>query len=417
MIRSIRLTQWVAYLQVLTFWLLTASLPFRIAPFQRVIMIISGVFFLLDYGINRRWQGWKWDNNKWFYVILIAYYLLIPIWHFADDVSTPRFDFVLQERAPFLLLGIIGLLGLSKEIRLKPIVYVMAGTCFAVSMYAILRGAGFSYFLLPLSQQTEAFKTARIAYVASHMQFNLYLNVTLVFVFWLVSKNKLKRGEKIAAGLLSLWIFYLLCITEGRVGLGTGLLLVALFAAIVSLRYGWKVFLSVVTVYACLAALILMNNSRLTSDKLEHEPRWLIWEADWRIITEKPILGHGVCDAKEALIREAKENGELSEFYTRRLTQVYNGNYQKVQPHNAFFEAWMEFGLTGLAMLILIFLYPMQMFPRRSRPYCCLIVFCFVIQSFFDSFFAPLLYCLSILLLTSRSAISEGSESQKPAQS
>ncbi|HCS88163.1 MAG TPA: hypothetical protein DIW30_07170 [Bacteroidales bacterium] len=416
MIRSILYTRWVAYLQVFTFWLLTASLPFRIAPFQRVIMIVAGVFFLLDYVINKRWQGWEWNNNRWFYVILIAYYLLIPIWHLADDVSTPRFGFVLQERVPFLLCGIIGLLGLSKEIRLKPIVYVMLATCFAASMYAILREAGFSYFLLPLSQQTEIFRLARINYVASHMQFNLYLNVTLVFVFWLVSKNKLKRGEKIAAGLLSLWIFYLLCITEGRVGLGTGLLLVALFVAIVSFRYGWKVFLPVVTVYACLAALILMNNNRLTPDNLEHEPRWLIWETDLRLITEKPILGYGVCDAKEALIREAKEDGELSEFYTRRLTQVYNGNYQKVQPHNAFFEAWMEYGLTGLAMLILIFLYPLQMFPRRIRPYCCLIVLCFVIQSCFDSFFAPLLYCLSILLLTSRSAISEGNESQKPAK-
>lgn len=417
MIRSIRITQLAAYLQVLTFWLLTASLVFRISPLQRIIMAVAGVSFVLDYALNKRWQGWKWDNNKWFYIILIAYYLLIPIWHLADDVSTPRFDFVLQERAPFLLLGIIGLLGLSKEIRLKPIVYVMLGTCFAASMYAILRGTGFSYFLLPLSQQTEAFQQVRIDYVASHMQFNLYLNVTLVFVFWLVSKNKLKRGEKAAVALLSVWIFYLLCITEGRVGLGTGLLLVALFVAIVSFRYGWKVFLPVVTAYACMAALILMNNNRLTSDKLEHEPRWLIWEADLRIITEKPISGHGVCDAKEALIREAKENKELSEFYTRRVTQIYNGNYQKVQPHNAFFEAWMEFGLTGLAMLILIFLYPLQMFPRKNRPYSGLIVLCFVLQSCFDSFFAPLLYCLSILLLTSRSAISEGSESQKPAQS
>lgn len=413
MIRFIRFQQWIAYLQVFSFWLLIASLPFRICPLQRIIMASAGVCFLLDYAVNMRWTDWKWNTNKWFYVILIAYYLLIPIWHIADDVTTPRFRFVLEERIPFVLCGIIGLLGLNREVKLKPIVYVMLVSCFAVSLYAILRSTGFSYFLLPLSEQSHVFCHARIDYIASHMLFNIYLNVTLVFVFWLVSRQKLKRYEKILTALLSLWIFYLLCITEGRVGLGTCLLLVAMIVAIVSFRYGWKVFLPVLTVYVCFAALVLMNNNRVTPERLEHDPRWLIWNADLRIISDHPLIGNGVCDAKEALIREAKEDAGLSKFYTQRLEAVYNGNYQKVQPHNAFLEAWMEFGLTGLALLILIFLYPLQMFPRRSRLYCMLIVLCFVIQSCFDSFFAPLLYCLSILLLTSRSAISEQIGSEK----
>ncbi len=414
--RSISFRRLLAYMQVLTLWLLMASLPFRIMPFQRVIMVVAGVFFLLDYVVNRRWQGWCWGVNKCFWLILIVYYLFIPLWHLADEQLTPRLSFVLEERAPFLLCGIIGLAGLSKDVKLKPIVYVMLLSSFAVSWYVILRGIGFSYFLMPLHEQSIAFTEARIQYVASHMQFNLYLNITLVFVFWLLTQNKLKRWEIVTVVGLSLWIFYLLCITEGRVGLGTSLLLIALFVAIFSFRFGWKVYVPVLTAYICFAALVLMNNNRITSDCLEREPRWKIWKSDWQIISESPILGHGVCDAKEALIYKAKNDSCLSAFYVPHIQYMQKGNFQKVQPHNAFLEAWMEFGVLGLALLVVIFLYPLQMFPRKSRPYCLLVVVCFVIQSCFDSFFAPLLYCLCILLLTSRSAIFEESEPQKPVE-
>ncbi len=413
---SIPFRRLLAYLQVLTFWLLMASLPFRIMPFQRVIMVVAGVFYLLDYVVNRRWQGWCWGINKFFWLLCIVYYLFIPLWHLADEQLTPRLSFVLEERAPFLLCGIIGLLGLSKDVKLKPIVYVMLLSCFAVSWYIILRGTGFSYFLKPLPEQSLAFMDARILYVASHMQFNLYLNITLVFVFWLLTQNKLNRWEIVAVVALSLWIFYLLCITEGRVGLGTCLLLVALFVAIFSFRFGWKVYTPILAAYICFAALVLMNNNRVTSDCLEHEPRWLIWQSDWHIISESPIWGHGVCDAKEALIYEAKNDERLSAFYVPHIHDKQKGDFQKVQPHNAFLEAWMEFGVLGLAVLVIIFLYPLHLLPRKSRPYCMLVVLCFVIQSCFDSFFAPLLYCLCILLLTSRSAISEESASQKPAE-
>lgn len=416
MMRSVRFPQLIAYLQVFTFWLLIASLIFYICPFQRVIMLVAGVFFLLDYAVNKRWADWKWGINKGLWVIMIIYYLFIPLWHLMDDTLTPRFSFVLQERAPFILCGVIGLMGLSREVRLKPIVYVMLGSCVLVSWYTILCGVGFSYFLLPLTEQSVAFTEARKAFVAPHMHFNLYLNLTLVFAFWLLMQKKLQRWEKVVVVVASLWVFYLLCISEGRVGLGTSLMLVALFVAIFAFRFGWKVLTPVLALYVCFAGLVMMNHHRLTAEHLEHEPRWLIWKADWRVISESPILGNGVCDAKEMLIHEAKTDEELSVFYVNRIENEKKGNYQMVQPHNAFLEAWMEFGVLGLAMLVVIFLYPLQMLPRRNRPYCLLVIACFGLQSCFDSFFSPLLYGICILLLTSRSAMAEETSVQRLEQ-
>ncbi len=396
----------ITLLQVFSLWLLIVSLSFRIGLFPRIAMIVAGVLFVTEYVVNKRWQTWKWDRNKWLYVVMIAYYLLIPIWHVFSDTQTAHFSFVMGERLSFVLCGIIGLCGLNKAVKLTHVAYVMLLTVVVTSLYIIFRGTGVAFFTSSLAEQSALFCANRILYVHSHMAYNLYMNITLIFAFYLLLTQDFKRSIRIALILCCVWIFYLLCLTEGRVGFMTGLLLVAFQISIVVYRKNWKWLVPVMIVYSIGCALIAMQHDRLKDEMVEEDPRWEIWKSEKAVIEQSTIFGHGVCDARSYLIDNIQQN-ELLKGYCDRIHSVYHGNLFKMQPHNAFLEAWAEFGLIGLGFLLFIFFYPLTMRPSQHRIYVLMIIGCFGLQSMFDSFFAPLLYSLAIILFTSQSAISK----------
>lgn len=406
--------QIISYLQVLSLWILVALLPFRMGVIPRWAMIVAGVLYFIDYGVNKRWIGWRWTKDKWLYVIMIVYYLCIFIWNIGSHTHTSRFSFVLEERLPFVLCGMIGIMGLNKDVKLKHICYVMIVSAVVTSLYIIYHCDG-CFFLQSPMKQSLLFTQSRIQWVNSHMMYNLYLNTTLIFAFYLLTREKISRAIRVLVVLACLWFFYLLCLTEGRVGIITGLILGASFILIYSYKRGLKWFVPILIGYAVLCTGIIAQHQRFTASKIEHEPRWMIWNANIDIIMEKPVIGHGVCDAKELLIEKAiVGDGELQRWYRNRINTVYNGNQNKIQPHNAFLEAWGEFGIVGLCLLFCIFLFPLTMHPKENRIYMLLIIGCFCIQSMFDSFFSPLLYSLAIIFFTSQSETLQANGSQTP---
>ena len=199
-----------------------------------------------------------------------------------------------------------------------------------------------------------------------------------------------------------MWIFYLLCITEGRVGLFTALLIGASFLLAFLYRRGKVLFGVATAVYLAACIVLISQHQRFGSGNVEHDPRWLIWEATLDIIKEKPLTGQGVCDAKEKLTERAVTGeGELQDFYSPRLNE--RNIHRLPHPHNAFLQAWCCFGIIGLATMLFIFIYPLTMRPKRNKIYIVMIVGCFAIQNMTDIFFTPqpLLYSLAIMLFTS----------------
>lgn len=394
--------QIISYLQVLSLWILVALLPFRMGVIPRWAMIVAGVLYFIDYGVNKRWIGWRWTKDKWLYVIMIFYYLCIFIWNIGSRQTNPHFRFVVEERLAFPLCGVIGLLGLSDKVKLKHICYVFIITSLLTSYYIILH-TGLSFFVLPIREQTIHFSAKRIELVNSHMMYNLYLNISLICAFYLFNnKNRyIKRGERIFVLLTSLWIFYILSLSEGRVGFLTSMFLAGAFVLVLLFRINWKAGVPTLILYILLCGLLVSHHTRLTSNHIEHEPRWRIWEKTWNIIEEKPVFGYGVSGARQALIDEIMNDETMVPRHLAMLDKINHGRIYSTQPHNAFLEAWSEFGIIGLVLLLLIFLFPLYTTKRSVYIYVFLIVCCFSVQCMFDSFFSPLLYCLSIVFFTS----------------
>ncbi len=413
-LRKLSIPDIITHLQVLSLWLLVATLPLRFSPFTRTVMIIAGALFICEYIINQRWREWSWSRDKWFYVAMIAFYLYIFIWHIGSDSFTPRFNKALEQRLAFVLCGVIGLLGFNSRIRLRDITWVFIAASILTSLYIIYHSGGFEFFTHTWKKQSYYFALNRIEYINSHMVYNLYLNITLVFAFALLSQRRIRRWTRVFLSLACLWIVYILCLTEGRVGLFTTLVLLILFVFKWLHRYGWKVIVPVLLICGCACTFIMMQNERMTVNHLfKYNPRTVIWEAGWKTVEEAPILGQGVCDARQTLIEKAHESEALMGFWEPYITKKKGGNWYYVHPHNAFLEVWGEFGLIGLFTLLFLLLYPLSMQPKKHRIYLAMIIICFGTQCLFDAFLVPLLYGLSIILFTSQSETSQGNVARK----
>ncbi len=75
--------------------------------------------------------------------------------------------------------------------------------------------------------------------------------------------------------------------------------------------------------------------------------RILIWKEAIHLIKEKPILGHCPGDVNQALLEKYKSEG---------LTGAYQ---KKLNAHNQYLQTTIGLGITGLALLLLIFVLPL----------------------------------------------------------
>ena len=156
------------------------------------------------------------------------------------------------------------------------------------SLYIISGSGGLAFFAHGLKEQSELFTLARIRLVNSHMMYNLYLNVSLIFALYLLRQKDAGRRVRILVIAACLWMFYLLCITEGRIGLFTALLIGATFLLVYVYRRSVKWLAVLIAVYTAAGAALVVLNGRFGEENMKREPRWGIWQVCFEMIKEKP---------------------------------------------------------------------------------------------------------------------------------
>lgn len=108
-----------------------------------------------------------------------------------------------------------------------------------------------------------------------------------------------------------------------------------------------------------LGSIVFLNNPRVTSYFSEnqkntetHTPdhtaieksRLLTWHASILLIKEAPLFGYGAGDANDVLIDRYKEMDYITNYVNK-----YNA-------HNQFLQTWLQTGLLGLIVLVIIFI-------------------------------------------------------------
>ena len=75
----------------------------------------------------------------------------------------------------------------------------------------------------------------------------------------------------------------------------------------------------------------------------EEPTRGLIWQTSWELVKEKPLLGYGVGDAWDVMEQRYLETRDT---------------VAGKMAHNIFLEAWLDVGIMGVVIVILMLLLP-----------------------------------------------------------
>lgn len=394
----------VAYLPVVGFLLLIASLPFHYDWVQRLSLYILGISYPIDYLYNRRWEGWHWTRDKWVYVVMILLFLLTPLWQLFDSTPpTEYYKWQLHQRSAFVWVSVAGLLGFSPHLHTRHVGVVMLLTgiyMFALTLY------GYLSYDLPMWDM-GVFNYYRAHHINSHMVMNLYMNTALIFgALGMEQWNKKRMRYVVAAMMLVVWCFILLI--DGRVGFATSLLLITIF--LVHQCWHRKPVLGVLafTVCAIMSSVLIYFNDRITADKIEGDPRMAIWDYSIRRIAVHPWLGYGLSTNSLEYVEDAYTDQEMYEGFIRRTIEpipefaVQGHTMITHHPHNAFLEYWLENGIFGLLLFIALFVSAACMSFGKKRIYVWAFLLALCIQCQFEpigdhlqpQFIALMLFCL-----------------------
>lgn len=397
----------VSYLPVIGLVCLSSSILFTYGPYQRISLFIFAFAYPLDYICNLRWKQWQWDRNKIVYVLFIAFFLLIPIWHLFDAQYTPILQDTIEKFIPFLFIGICGIMGMTDKFKMEYIVYAMLLTSVGVIVF-ILTLVG-----MPnpdsLNHWVDAFNIKSHEYINTHMVLNLYWNLSIILGLYFLWHSRSRKLWKVLVFICMVPICISLCMTDGRTGTLTfiGTIFFVMLYCISVYRKWWM--MGILFGFIIGSCTFLMQRHRFVAATHEKDTRVYIWDVSIDMIKEKPLLGYGVCSARSEFVERGMSDDDFYNRYANPLVSYLKSRNLKVDlsimhPHNAFLETWAQFGIIGLVLLIGCLISPFAMRLKKNQLFLNLCIYVFLMQSFFESMgsnLQPMYLCLMVLLWNS----------------
>jgi O-antigen ligase len=355
--------------------------------FLSLALALFFVSYLCEVFLEKRWKTFVWDKTKWVFILFLMFYALIII-YIPFESERKFLSYFLEVRLPFLAFGIVGLLGINKYYRLKYFAYTFIFTILCVIFYLIFFKIGIVEFINN-PQRAYIFTEMRIEHVYTHMVFNYYANISLILAYFLIYNYNGKHPVLVKTSLLisMLFLFYILFLSEGRIGFISANLLV-LIMIFVSL-WRWKKILalafSVLGIFAF--AVIMYQHPRMikSGDEFKSNIRTLLWGQAIELIKEKPVFGYGASTAADLYMKASLKNQAILDVNDYPIIRALELKIPRgAHPHNQFLLTTLEFGLFGLLILILLNILPVIVINKERRLYVFLIIMISVIQLMTD---------------------------------
>ncbi len=343
------------------------------------------ILYFLIWLINGDYKGVPNIKFKWVALLGIVFFLLHAIGlSYSDNLKLGLSE--LESKFSFLLIPMMLLsrpqnyLGKIRSIMAS----VMIG-CFVGSIIS-LWGAFENYLELPELYQFmggRLFSNVHLAY------FSLYLNVCILFIFWLLNYGQL-NDKKLRYVLVALGAFFafMILLSTSKNGILTLLIDLIVIAWIYIKRTGkWSIVL------AFTAAIVLfftgmINKSKWAEDRFTElvenaftntngqgstGVRKIAWSATLDVALEHPLTGVGTGDVKQEIFKMYEKKGE---------TDAFN---RQIGPHNQYLQSFAELGILGLSCLVLILFYPLYLSIKKKSITIFLFVLAFAVACFSES--------------------------------
>jgi O-antigen ligase len=338
--KKIKLIDAVKLINLFSILLLVISLSVSFSKFQRVAFMLGLITYVIEIIYEKKWRTLIWENSirQWFFLSIIIYFLLQFI-YFPFENNIDSFKAIFEERVSFLAFGIIGFFGFNKYFKLKYFAWTFIATSFVLGVFLISK---LNTEILFSDNRNDLLGLIRIKYISSHMKFNYFLNISLIFMYYLLAVYKIKKDFWTISALSVSFIVIIvnLFLSDGRIGLLSSLII---FSFII-LRYLWSKsigFTVVATiVFVLFVSISVQQNPRITLSKIKEDPRKEIWKVAAHEIINANFVGVGASTAS---------NNLKSEFSKRGMENFKHA-------HNIFLQTMVEYGFVGFLTILTVFI-------------------------------------------------------------
>lgn len=122
----------------------------------------------------------------------------------------------------------------------------------------------------------------------------------------------------------------------------------------------------------------LKETAVLNEETKKIDPRLVIWKNSFETVKNAPLMGYGIGDALDELIKEHEK------------TEFEAGVFNRLDAHNQFLETWLQSGILGLLAIIMVFMVPLWQSIRKKQELLFLFLMVSFIQLQFESMFVRL---------------------------
>lgn len=343
--------------------------------------------------LEKRWQNFHWDKRKIYYTIVITFFCL-PLIYAPWDGSV-HFHRLLEYRLGLIGFSLVGILGINKYYNLELMFGCFIGIAFAMVVY-LFSLVGWDTLVHDPNRMYLLAET-RIAHINAHMQFNFFLNVALVGIwYWLFyTQHKVTIYWRILLSIVALVLIITLLLSEGRSGLLACLMVVG--SLTLYQTWQWRKWACVLVMAIVLgsAGYVVSHHQRMSQGAVNSELRIRYWGLATKLIAQKPILGYGMSSAQEEF---SKYSADCCTEAEREHWQAY---FDVIDAHNQYLQIMLEFGCVGLLFLLSVYLGPV-IIDQSHRIVSVYLVGLSMFQSVFDMFVTGgfcILFCVLVLMM------------------
>jgi O-antigen ligase len=353
------------------------TLPYRIIPLI-LLFVCAGIEVVL----KQSWKNIPFTKRSLYFLFMLLLFLLSFI-YYPFEHPYPDFKLLLEHRLSLLGFGLLGFSGVLSRIGIKTIYYSLIGS----GLLAVGVIFGIQLWLLLFRGEYLAFTDVRQAYVNCHMGFDFSLNLGLISCgCLLISYFKTGKPSRKMLLLLPFLLFTVILLgSEGRSGfimaiLVTGFLLLWFLYTRSRILFWIACFLALPVAFYGIS-----SHSRMGVEKIKSEPRIHLFKNALTLIKERPLLGYGMQGAQfyTDSIRHQRHRTDSA------FVNIWYQN-EMVDCHNQYLQATVEYGVVGLALLLLLLAMPLFLADREHRLFMALFIFLISFQSLLDvTLFVP----------------------------
>ncbi len=391
---AMKLSTIVHYINLIGALYVVATILFNSFSISVVGYYVFFLSYVAEFIIDKRWQSFRFTKVHVYYSGMLLFFLL-PLLYYPFDTTT-YFKFLIEKRYPLLGIGIIGFFGLNDKYKLNYFLNTIIISAVAVILYLLIFKVGIVNFITS-PDRAALFKFGRTEAVNQHMGFNFYLNLSLISIWYMISRSwhRTKPINRIAYISAMTLVFLMLSLSEGRSGYLAGILLMCAFVFFEI----WKRKRTQSLLFALLIPFVLVlfvrGHGEMSKEYLRAEPRLFLWKAATEVIEESPIWGNGMSRAQEKYdIKRDMHETPIFRDYWHGVVHA-----RMIDCHNQYLQIIMEFGVLGILLVIFLYCYPFFIVEPRRKLFSFFILALCAHQSVFDMFITGP-FCLTFCFLT-----------------